>query len=235
MADISKEIDKIAELIEAKTGQAIEEVATALYELVQNKTGEEALEILSGINMQYALDAKLAGVFATMDTGAILLLENIYTTVPLTEVTLRTLLEMAKKKLRTKLTEELTDTMMQSIIDGIATGSPIESVIESVGEATPSITTLVNTTYNQFSNTITNMMIEKLPDNTRMIYIGPYDDITRDYCIERIGYLNGKATKKDILGKFGNFNNALWNCRHKWEERGRKPDAQGFSPEKFED
>ena len=233
MADISKEIDKIAELIEQKTGQAIEEVARSLMELTQDKTPEEALEMLSGINLQYAMDAKLAGVFASIDAGAILILENIYTTVPLTEEALKTLLEMAKKKLRTELTEKLTDNMMQSIIDGIATGSPIDDVIMAVGDATPSISTLVTTTYNQFSNTITNMMIEKLPDNTMMVYIGPYDDITRQDCIDKIN--DSPATKKEVLGKYGNFNNELWNCRHKWEEMGRDKEAQGFSEEKFED
>ena len=233
MADISKEIDQIAELIEQKTGQAVEEIARSLMELTQDKTPEEALEILSGINLQYAMDTKLAVAFASIDAGAILILENIYTTAPLAEEALRTLLEMAKKKLRTKLTEELTDNMMQSIIDGIATGSPIDDVIMAVGEATPSISTLVTTTYNQFSNTITNMMIEKLPDNTMMVYIGPHDDITRQDCIEKIN--DSPATKKEVLGKYGNFNNELWNCRHKWEEMGRDKEAQGFSEEKFED
>ena len=233
MADISKEIDQIAELIEQKTGQAVEEIARSLMELTQDKTPEEALEILSGINLQYAMDTKLAVAFASIDAGAILILENIYTTAPLAEEALRTLLEMAKKKLRTELTEKLTDNMMQSIIDGIATGSPIDDVIRAVGDATPSISTLVNTTYNQFSNTITNMMIEKLPDNTMMVYIGPHDDITRQDCIEKIGF--SPATKKEVLGEYGNFNNELWNCRHKWEEMGRDKEAQGFSEEKFED
>jgi len=233
MADISKEIDKIADLIEQKTGQAVEEISRSLMELTQDKAPEEALEILTGINLQYAMDTKLAVAFASMDAGAILILENIYTTAPLAEEALRTLLDMAKKKLRTELTEKLTDNMMQSIIDGISTSSPIEDVINAISDATPSISTLVNTTYNQFSNTITNMMIEKLPDNTMMVYIGPYDDITRQDCIDRIDF--SPATKKKVLGKYGNFNNELWNCRHKWEEMGRDKEAQGFSEEKFED
>ena len=233
MADIYKEIDKIAELIEVKTGQAVEEIARSLMELTQDLTPEEALEVLSGINFQYAMDTKMAVAFASIDAGAILILENIYTTVPLTEEALSTLLNMAKKKLRTELTEKLTDNMMQSIIDGISTGSPIEDVIASIGEATPSITALVKTTYSQFSNTVTNMMLEKLPDNTMMIYIGPYDDITRQDCIDKINY--SPATKKKVLGEYGNFNNELWNCRHKWEEMGRDKEAQGFSEEKFED
>jgi len=233
MADISKEIDQIAELIEQKTGQAVEEIARSLMELTQDKTPEEALEILSGINLQYAMDTKLAAAFVSIDAGALLILENMSFAAPLAEDSLRRLLEMAKKKLRTELTEKLTDNMMQSIIDGIATGSPIEDVMEAIGEATPSVSTLVTTTYNQFSNTITNMMIDKLPDNTMMVYIGPHDDITRKDCIEKIGF--SPATKKKVLSRFKNFNNELWNCRHKWEKMGRDKEAQGFSEEKFED
>ena len=233
MADISKEIDKIAELIEQKTGQAVEEIARSLMELTQDKTPEEALELLSGINLKYAMETKLAVAFASIDAGAILILKNMSFAAPLSEDALRTLLEMAKKKLRVELTEKLTDNMMQSIIDGISTGSSIENVMEAIGEVTPSVSTLVTTTYNQFSNTITNMMIEKLPDNTMMVYIGPHDDITRQDCIEKINF--STATKKKVRGRFKNFNNELWNCRHKWEKMGKDKDAQGFSPDKFED
>ena len=38
---------------------------------------------------------------------------------------------------------------------------------------------------------------------------------------------------KAIKNKFKNFNNELWNCRHKWEEMGRDKEAQGFSEKEF--
>ena len=226
MADISKEIDKIAELIEQKTGQAIEEIARSLMELTQDKTPEEALEMLSGINLQYAMDTKLAVAFASIDAGALLILKNMSFAAPLAEESLRTLLDMAKKKLRTELTEKLSENMLQSIIDGIATKSPIEDVIKAVGDATPSISTLVNTTYNQFSNTITNMMLDKLPDDSVVIYIGANDTLTRDECKHKIAF--SPATKKEVLEEYGNFNNELWNCRHKWEEMSKDKESQGF-------
>ena len=69
MADISNELDRIAEMIAEKSNKAVEEVVNSLMELVQDKTGEEALEILSGINLRYAMEAKMAGAFALYEQG----------------------------------------------------------------------------------------------------------------------------------------------------------------------
>ena len=30
------------------------------------------------------------------------------------------------------------------------------------------------------------------------------------------------------------MDNAIWNCRHGWEELSDKPKAQGYRPEKYE-
>ena len=232
MADVHQELDKIAELIAEKSNEAVGEVVESLMELVEGKTSEEALEILSGINMEFVMGTKLAVAFATFESGVLLSLRSTYTSVVLPEKTLRILLETAKKKLRTELTSKLSDNMMQSIIDGISTNSTAEDVINAIGEATPNLATLVNTTYNQFSNTITNMMIEKLPDNAKMVYIGANDTLTRKECKEKINF--SPATKKKVLNKFKNFNNELWNCRHKWEEMGRDKESQGFEAEASE-
>ena len=226
MADVHQELEKIAELIAEKSNEAVSEVVKSLMDLVQDRTPEESLEILSGINMEFAMNTKLAGAFAAFESGVLLSLRNTYTSVVLPEKTLRILLETAKKKLRTELTSKLSDNMMQSIIDGISTGSSVDDVMSAIGEATPDVATLVNTSYNQFSNTITNMMLEKLPDNTKMIYIGANDTLTRQECKDKINF--SPSTKKKVLGRFKNFNNELWNCRHKWEEMGRDKESQGF-------
>ena len=232
MADVHQELEKIAELIAEKSNEAVSEVVKSLMELVDGKTSEESLEILSGLNMEFVMNTKLAAAFATFESGVLLSLRSTYTSVVLPEKTLRILLETAKKKLRTELTSKLSDNMMQSIIDGISTNSSVEDVINAIGEATPDLVTLVNTTYNQFSNTITNMMIEKLPDNAKVVYIGANDTRTRKECKDKINF--SPATKKKVLGRFNNFNNELWNCRHKWEEMGRDKESQGFEAEASE-
>ena len=85
MADISQELDRIAEIIAEKSNQAVEEIVTSLMELVQDKTGEEALEILSGINLKYAMESKMAGAFVLYEQGIVSMLKNMYSTSTLSE------------------------------------------------------------------------------------------------------------------------------------------------------
>jgi len=233
MADIKKELDAIAELISSKTTIAIKQVTESLTGLVEGQSTEEALETLSGINIEYAMGSKLSTAFVAFESGILLSLKNTYSTIVLPEKSLRLLLESAKKRLRIELTSKLSENIMQNVIDGIATGSSIDDVIESINEVTPELATLVNTTYNQFSNTMSNMIIEQLPDDTELIYIGTYDTKTRDECVRKIN--DSPATKKQILAKYKNFNNELWNCRHKWEEMSSKPESQGFEATEFDD
>ena len=76
MADISTELDRIAVIIAEKTKTAVEEVVVSLTELVQDKTAEEALGGLAEINLQYAMEAKMAGAFALYEQGIVTMLEN---------------------------------------------------------------------------------------------------------------------------------------------------------------
>ena len=90
--------------------------------------------------------------------------------------------------------------------------------------------TLVRSGYSQYSNAIKKMMFDKVPTNTRFVYIGPNDGKTRSECRERIEM--GTPTKSEVLGsKFGNFDNAVWNCRHSWEEITNDIVGQGFQGE----
>ena len=69
MADISKELDKIAEQFAVKVDLAKDQVVESLMELVKGKTSEEALEILSGANIEKALELKLAIAFTSFDVS----------------------------------------------------------------------------------------------------------------------------------------------------------------------
>ena len=80
MADISQELDRIAQIIAEKSNKAVEEIVNSLIELTQNKTSDEALEILSSINLRYAMESKMAGAFALYDQGIESMLRNMYTT-----------------------------------------------------------------------------------------------------------------------------------------------------------
>ena len=231
MADISSELDRIAQIIAEKSNKAVEEVVTSLMELVQNKTGEEALEILSGINLEYAMESKMAGAFALYEQGIVSMLENMHTTVLISETQLRILLDNSKRILASEFVNKISENILQKAISGISTKQTVADVLASIKDVTPELQTQVITAYSQYSNAVTSLLSENLPDNTKFIYIGAYDSKTRDRCVEKIGF--SPATRESIIGRFGDFNNEIWNCRHRWEQRSSSPKDQGFQEEKF--
>ena len=231
MADISDKLDKIAGVFATKVDLAKDEIVESLMAFVKGKTSEEALEILSGINIEKALEFKLAPAFASFESGAVDILKNTFTTTTISESTVQLILNNAKGMIADEVTRHLSKTALQSVIDGIASKQTPSQVIASLRNKVPNVETLVNTAYSQFSNTITNMTSEKLPDNTKYIYIGAYDEKTRDRCIEKI--TAGELTRKEVISRFGDMNNEIYNCRHKWEQMSDSPEDQGYNPEEF--
>ena len=238
MADISTELDRIAVIIAEKSNRAVEEVVTSLMELVQDKTGEEALEILSGINLKYAMESKMAGAFALYDQGIVSMLENMHSTARLTETALMALRNSSQRLLSTEFIDKMADNILKETVRGISSGLTPTEVLKSIGEITGTLETQVVTAFGQYSSSVTNLLSEKLPDSTKFIYIGPYDSKTREECVERIKL--GPVTRSQILKDFahitgGDFNNAIWNCRHNWEQRSSSPEDQGYNPKKYID
>ena len=231
MPDISNELDRIAEIIAEKSNKAVEEIVTSLMELVQDKTGEEALEILSGINLKYAMEAKMAGAFALYEQGIVSMLKNMHSTTAISEASLMTLMNNSKKLLVAEFVDKMSENILQKSITGISSKQTASQVLESIMDVTPEIETQVITAYGQYSNAVTNLLSEKLPENTKFIYIGAYDSKTRPRCEQKIGF--SPATREAIIGRFGDFNNEIWNCRHRWEQISSSPKDQGFQEEKF--
>ena len=231
MADISSELDRIAEIIAEKSNKAVEEVVSSLMELVRDKTGEEALEILSGINLKYAMESKMAGAFALYEQGIVSMLENMYSTSTLSEASLRALMDNSKRLLSTEFIDKMADNILQGTVRGISAKLTPTEVMNSIGELTGTLETQVVTAFGQYSNAVASLLSENLPDNTKFIYIGAYDSKPRDRCVDKIGF--SPATRESIIGRFGDFNNEIWNCRHRWEQISSSPKDQGFQEEKF--
>lgn len=233
MADISQELDRIAQIIAEKSNKAVEEIVTSLMELTQDKTSDEALEILSSINLKYAMESKMSGAFALYDQGIESMLRNMYTTTSMSEFKLRMLAENTKKVLASELIDKMSPNLMQSVIDGISTKKTVSDILDGLGDITPDLETLVVTAYGQYSSSVANILSLNLPEETEYVYIGAYDSKTRDRCIEKIE--TSPATREEIINRFGDMNNEIWNCRHRWEQMSSSPKDQGFNKEKFED
>ena len=234
MPDISNQIDKLSQQIADKVSLAQEEVATALMQLTKGKTTEEAAIILADVNIQDLMKLKLAGVFATFDSGAITMLENTFTTVGLSEAALQAALSNAKSFVSEKFVEGTASSIRQNIISGITgnkTPSQVIADLRKSGFDTHHLKTQVETGFAQYSNAVKNMMADKLPIKTKFVYIGANDDRTRDECLDRISI--SPATKEEIITQFGSLDNAGWNCRHTWEEQMPDVAAQGLQKEQI--
>ena len=234
MADISDKLDKIAEQFADKVDLATSELVSYLRELVKGKTAAQSLEILSGINLEKAYELKLAKAFTAYDAGVVEFLRNTYTTTSLSEETIRSLLNMTKNNISANVTKHLSSVTMQNIIDGIATGKTVGDTLLLIKEQIPNPELVVNTAYSQFSNSLTTMLADELPENTKWIYIGANDAKTRERCREKIAYSGSSGkTQKQILNRFGDMNNEIWRCRHRWTQRGIDPEAQDFNEQEF--
>jgi len=231
MADISNELDRIGALIAEKSNKAVEEVVNSLMELVQDKTAEEAAEILSGINLNVSMEAKMAGAMGAYESGIILMLENMHSTAALSETALRALLNNSKKYLASELIEKIPAVIMQQVTNGIARGQTASAVLEAIKDVTPIIETQVVTAYGQYRQAITELAAQKLPKNTMFYYIGPHDTRTRESCAEKIE--DSPMTYRQLISKHGGMTNGIWGCRHGWEEASSSPLDQGYNPEKF--
>ena len=236
MADIFDKLDDLADDMAIRTGVAYKEVIEGLDELVKGKSAEEAAIILNGVNIESALNAKLTGVFALFESGAIDLLSEIPMTSTLTEQALRSTLNNVKDFLSTEFIDKVAPNIRNVVIDGIVgelePNEILDELIKISDLSQKQLQTLVRSGYSQYSNAIKKMMFDKVPKTTKFVYVGAYDNKTRVACEQKI--LASPATKTEILSKFGNFDNEVWNCRHSWEEVTNDIVGQGFREFKTE-
>ena len=236
MADVFDRLDDLADDMAIRTGKAYKEIIEGLDELVKGKSAEEAAIILNGVNIESALTAKLTGVFALFESGAIDLLSEMPMTSTLTEQALRSTLNNVKDFLSTEFIDKVAPNIRNVVIDGIVgelePSEILDELIKISDLSQKQLQTLVRSGYSQYSNAIKKMMFDKVPKTTKFVYVGAYDNKTRVACEQKI--LASPATKTEILSKFGNFDNEVWNCRHSWEEVTNDIVGQGFREFKTE-
>ena len=176
---------------------------------------------------------KLAKAFTAYEAGITAFLQSTFTTASLPESSIRALLNITKASVRSNL-GNISSVTMHGIIDGIATGKTVGDTLLLIKEQIPNPELVVNTAYSQFSNSLTTMLADELPENTKWIYIGANDSKTRERCRKKIAYSGSSGkTQKQILNRFGDMNNEIWRCRHRWTQRGIDPEAQDFNEQEF--
>lgn len=231
MPDVSNELEALAEQFSSKVKQSTDELVTGLHSAMADMTQEERMIFLNGAPVDELMEAKMSSAMVIYEEGVRRTLETTFTSSALSEPVLNSVLNQAKNKINADVIKHLSNDVTDKLINGMATGKFPNEIIKDLDLAMPKhqVTTLVNTSYNQFGNSVTNLLAENLPDSTKFIYIGPFDEKTRDECRERIE--KSPMTLKEIRSEYGGLDNLLWNCRHKWEEMSDEPNKQGLASE----
>tara|TARA_Y100001973_G_C5197628_1_gene335387 strand:+ start:1415 stop:2140 length:726 start_codon:yes stop_codon:yes gene_type:complete len=231
-------LDSIVNDFAIRMGTAQQDIIQSLSTLVKGTTHEEATIILSNIDIQSITSTKIAGAITLFDKGVENILVNTFTTANVDERALRALMLSVRNDLSSRFVNTMPQQLLREVSRGISlqmTPSQILSSFTDIYDYKPyQLEAIINTAFSQYSNSMMNMIADKLPDDTLFVYIGPNDAKTRDECVERINM--GKVTRQEILdSRFGNMDNAIWNCRHGWEQLSDKPKAQGYRPNQLKD
>ena len=219
---IDDNAEKIAELILRVQEKTISE----LYALKGSKSAEQFVRFIQRLDVQEVILAKARNAVTIFEASHAGMLQSIEGFADLSEDTLKALVNYNKNSLLSQL-GNMAQVVKREVINGIIAGSPTQFVLDKVrGQGALSrgqLLTLISTSMNEYSRNVTKLMIDKMPDDTKYVYIGALDGKTRPECLEMMAA--GEQTKAQIEtfnNKFPNINNVFvsgggYNCRHKWE------------------
>ena len=223
MAD-QDNIDRASEQIAELVDKARAELVESLYTIGKNVEDVNAfIDTLIAMDIEGTLKSKLQKATSIYANAHRNVLE---TTIGFAEIDgkgLSTFIKLNEELFDSAITKTIAGNIKTQVSQGLKSGLTARQIVESVASTSISkaqMETVVNTTLNTYSRMVTNEMMEVAPDNTKYVYIGPYDDRTRSECIDMIRA--GGITKQQIKSRFSKYGDILsrgggFNCRHKWE------------------
>jgi len=214
-------IEQNSELVTDILLQVQEETIEQLYKLKGQKTAEEFLVFIEDLNVKEIVKAKSVNAINLFEQTHEGMLQSIQGFAVLAEDTLQSLITYNTQSLLSQL-DDMAQVIKKEVVNGIISGAGKQSVMNAIrGQKSlrpDQIETLIATAMNEYSRSVTKLMIDKMPENTKYVYIGALDGKTRVACLEMMSA--GELTKAEIEGTFGSdvfINGGGYNCRHKWE------------------
>ena len=219
-------IEQNSELVTDILLQVQEETIDNLYKLKGQRTAEQFAVFIQDLDVMEIVRAKSANAINIYDDAHGVMLQTIQGFAAVSEETLVALKNYSTGSLLNQL-DNMAQVIKKEVVNGIISGNPVQTVIEAVrGQGALSrrqLQTLIDTAMNEYSRSVTKVMIDKMPANTKYVYIGALDGKTRPECLEMMAA--GECTRKqinDFNSKFPNVRNVFingggYNCRHKWE------------------
>ena len=230
MAD-QNEIDKTSEQIVKLVDKARADVLKQLYDIRRAYTLGAFTDLMLTIDLEGTLKNKLKNalsVYANAHRGVL------ETTIGFSEIDPKALTSLAKlneQLFDNSIIRTISGNMRNKLVSGVQAGLTLTEITESVISSSISnaqMETLINTTLNTYSRQVTNQMMKNAPNNTKYVYVGPVDSVTRDECLDMAGA--GELTLDQIISQFGEaplVDGGGFNCRHKWEIASTE--GKGFS------
>ncbi len=214
-------IEQNSELVTEILLQVQEETIEQLYKLKGQKTAEQFLVFIEDLNVMEIVRAKSANAINIYDASHGVMLQTIQGFAALSEETLQALKNYSTSSLLNQL-DSMAQIIKKEVVNGIIAGTPVQTVLEAVqgqGALSPrQLQTLIDTSMNEYSRSVTKVMVDKMPKETKYVYIGALDDKTRPECLEYMSA--GEMTKDEIIAQGWEdsfINGGGYNCRHKWE------------------
>ena len=227
------ELERLSEDLGRRAEKAYTEVSQALWQQTQGMTAQETAIFMNSINLEELMAAKLANVFVEFEQGILKILDDTFLQGTISGEFLQSQLNNATRYLSNELIMGTSQAMRDEIMKGIANGldiSDIVSAMKKLGFDSRHLETVVRTGFTQFDNAITNAMINDMEGDPMLVYIGAYDGKTRPECEKKI--LSSPAKRSQVIATFGNLDNEIWNCRHKWEPVTNNISDQGYEGKK---
>lgn len=220
MAD-QKFIEQTSQKITAILLEVQEKAIAEIYALQGNLKAEQFIKLIDNLDVKAIISAKSANAVNTFTNSHVGVLESMVGFASISEETIQSLINYNRETLISKL-DNMAQTIKKEVVKGVIAGSPVQTVLDAVRgqEALSSrqLQTLIETSMSVYSRSINKVMMDKMPNETKYVYIGPADSVTRDECLEYI--LAGELTLAEIESNgWGDslLNGGGWNCRHEWQ------------------
>ena len=214
-------IESNAEAIAEILLEVQERTIAELYALKGSKSAEEFIKFIEELDVKGIILAKAENAIAIFEASHSGMLQSIQGFADLAEETLQTLVNYNRDSLLSQL-DNMAQIVKKEVVNGAIAGSPTKAVLDKVrGQGAlskPQLQTLINTSMNEYSRNVTKLMIDKMPSDTKYVYIGALDERTRPECLDMMSA--GALTEAEINTQFGGgvfSEGGGYNCRHKWE------------------
>lgn len=217
--------DPSLEVIERLSNE-ITEILMSTQEVLVNELYQIGQTIdpsqLANLNSKEILRVKTQNAISKFDIGHTQLLSSMNAFGAINETSLQALKDLSLKQFMSTI-DNMGDIIFNEVTKGLFSGLSRDAIFDSVkglsGFKDYQLESMINTQFSNYSRAVTNNMVDGLPKDSILRYVGAMDERTRDICREM--YMSGGMTKDEVQKSFGKYGDIMsngggYNCRHRW-------------------